>query len=257
MYSKKQDTNDHQECFINVCYNVAVVHCKKKDRDRALRHFKEFLELMQWKEDFPFNKDFVVTITSALGYVGNILFGEYKYNDAIKWYEKSIELMKTIEDSSSGKMSGALSNLGYTYCYLGKTNTAMKCMKLSMVGKIEEKLTAGICEKCACIYYKLKNYSTAMALYQKSLTMRTKLGESDLEIACVNHKIALVYCKRHQFSKAQLMLTEVLHQKKLHYGENHPEVAKVLMDNGKFYIVITAWFSHLNCKQLSNKPCFL
>jgi len=108
----------------------------------------------------------------------------------------------------------------------------MKCMKLSMVGKIEEKLTAGICEKCACIYYKLKNYSTAMALYQKSLTMRTKLGESDLEIACVNHKIALVYCKRHQFSKAQLMLTEVLHQKKLHYGENHPEVAKVLMDNG-------------------------
>ena len=241
LYLHKEENPNHQDCFINVCYNIAIVYCKKKDRDKALSNLKEFFLLIRLKEDFSESKDFAITTTSALDYVGNVLFEEYRYTDAIKWYEKSIELLKSTEDVQSGKLSGTLSNLGYTYCYLGKTNTAMKCMKLSMVGKVEEKLTVAICEKCACIYYKLKNYGAAMSLYQKSLSMRTKLGDSDLDVACIQHKIALVHCKKNQFSKAQLILTEVLHQKKLLYGDSHPEVAKVLMDLGSISLKVNEY----------------
>ena len=79
----------------------------------------------------------------------------------------------------------------------------------------------------------MKDYESALEGYEQALEMKKRVGIEKSEELNFLQNIALVYCKRHKFNEALEQLQDIKKEKILLYGgENHPEVAKVVLDIG-------------------------
>jgi len=80
----------------------------------------------------------------------------------------------------------------------------------------------------------MKDYESAMEMYQQSLSLKREIGVKKSEQIVTMHNIALVHCKRRQYDEALEQLDKIRLERISLNGESHPEVAKILIDIGKY-----------------------
>lgn len=134
-----------------------------------------------------------------MGYLSNI-HGDAEV--AIQYFEKSINIYKTINDKSG--LASTLINLGHIYDNRGIINKALDCYYESLSIQEELENTKGIATALngiGFIYYKQDEAEKALEYYNKSLAIRQKIDDQYGIATCLNN-IGLLFKDTKEYDKA-------------------------------------------------------
>lgn len=148
--------------------------------------------------------------TEALSEAGSFYSDLGKYNEALSFFEKALEISLKIFSEEHPDIATIYNNMGLVYDSLG-------------------------------------DYTKALEVHNKSLKIRLKIfGEEHSDVATSYNNIGLTYEAQHQYAKALIFLEKSLNIQLKVLGEIHPNVAIAYNNCGTIYYNQGLFFKALN-----------
>jgi len=240
----------------NIMYNVGLIYFMRHSFSMAHGKFQQFLQT-QVTDILTYDVESNLNLSSALNSVGNCKYMEGDYDEALEWYQESLELKESHLKKPNQRISGTLSNMSTAKFFLGDYDKALHYLEKSLehiniTNKNDEKRVAMIMDKMGSIYLKKKDYHNAMSYYERALQQKLSASSNMLcsEVLVTKHNIALVSCHEGDYKKARKLLCEVYKLKSQLFGKKHVEVAKVILDIGCVSFAMNDYSSAKNlCSQ--------
>ncbi|CAF3359132.1 unnamed protein product [Rotaria socialis] len=153
-----------------------------------------------------------------------------KYEEAAKFYRKSLRINEKLLSADDPKLSAMYSNIGQVYCNMGDYSLALEFYEKSH--RIFEKALpsnhpnlATSYNNIAGVYYNMNDYSKALKFYEKSLKIREKaLLPTHPHLASSYSNIGLLYEKMGEYSKAFFYLEKALTIFRKSLPSTHPHI---------------------------------
>ena len=134
--------------------------------------------------------------------LGDAYFSSWKYETAIEYYKKSLEIYSDIGHLSERIQSNL--KLGTTYYKLAKYPAAMECFEDSLeIGTTIGDPSGMASSNCSLgdVYRSIGQYKEAIDFYEEGLKISTAIGERS-GIACNNSRLGIAYCNLGEYQKA-------------------------------------------------------
>ena len=154
--------------------------------------------------------------------------GEYK--EAMKYYEKSIEIERTL-DKNHPDLGASYNNIALVYKDIGEYSMALEYyekdieIKKIALPKNHPDLATSY-NNIALVYDDMSEYSKALEYYQKSHKIyEITLPKNHQNLAISYNNIALVYNNMGEYSKALEYYEKDIEIKKIALPKNHPDMA--------------------------------
>ena len=201
----------------------------------VLKHYPDFNELEDSEREIP---EQMGALFHAMGiYVmcqGNAF-------QAIEYYEKALEILKSFLGESHPSVASTLHNLGTAWSSLGEKKKAIEYyekaleMKKSFLGESHPSV-ADTLHNLGNAWSDLGEKKKAIEYYEKALEMKKSfLGESHPSVAETLNNLGTAWSDLGENKKAIEYYEKALEMKKSFLGESHPSVAETLNNLG------TAW----------------
>ena len=232
-----QNVNGDVAC---VLLNIGTLYYNEKSYDKSVDTFKSFLtstistnEVSQCS-----NSDWSI-IFSVLNHMGIVLIKKCEFEEAIQWFNLTLDYLETSTLQNDEHMYETLSHLGNACLNIFEYETSLSYYQgaIDVVQNMkhrDENVLAYLYNSIAGIKFKMKDYDSALENYNQALTLEKKQNMTSQKLTTL-HNIALVNCKRHEYMDAIKILVDLKVKKASFYSNpNHPEIAKILIDLGKF-----------------------
>ena len=134
--------------------------------------------------------------------LGDAYVSSWKYETAIEYYKKSLEIYSDIGDLSERIKSNL--KLGTTYYKLAKYPAAIECFEDSLeIGTTIGDPSGMASSNCSLgdVYRCIGQYKEAINFYEEGLKISTAVGERP-GIACNNSRLGIAYCNLGDYQKA-------------------------------------------------------
>jgi tetratricopeptide (TPR) repeat protein len=175
---------------------------------------------------------------------GQLAWAKYKqgkYNDAITFYENSLEIYKKALPSNHLYLAYSYNNIGGVYNTMGEYQKALWHYKKDL--EISRKLLppndpdlASSYNNIGGVYDAMGEYSEALSYYEKDLEISQKtLLPCDPDLASSYNKIGNVYYNIGEYSKALLSHEKALEIRQKSLTPNHPSLAYFCNNIGNVY----------------------
>lgn len=164
-----------------------------------------------------------------------------KYNDALLWHDKSLELRKKLYGYDNEDTATSLDNIGATYGLLSEYKLAIKFLNEAL--EIRKKLfgemhkdTARSFNNIGGIYGFLGDYENALKFEEKALEIRKQLhGEEHPATASSLNDVGIAYGNLENYEKEFEYKNKALYILENLYGEIHPDTAAIMGSVGTAY----------------------
>lgn len=182
--------------------------------DEALEHYAS--ALFEWLgKGSGYVSEAAPTVEMARIYLfgAELYYRQGKYEDAISWCQKGLDLASRIETPEGQQVQGrAFSLLGDICMHSYNLPYAAQFFQESL--EVYERLEdpagrAGAHSNLGLAHYYLGDWSAALEAYQKGLTLRSKIGDVE-GIAQINTNMALIHIARGEWEQAQALLEQSL-----------------------------------------------
>ena len=163
--------------------------------------------------------------------LGMIKNSQGKYEDAVQYYEKSIEIKQKLLSPIHSDLAASYSDLATVYHNMGEYSKALSYYEalLEICQKSlppNHRLLATSYNNIAVVYYNMGEYSKALPYYETSLEMYEKaLPASHPSLATSYNNIGLVYKSTGEYSKALSYYETSLEICQKSLPVNHPSLA--------------------------------
>ena len=163
------------------------------------------------------------------------------YNEAVEYYEKSLEIYKKSLPENHPSLAASYNNIGSVYKSMGEYSKALEYYEKSL--EISEKSLpenhpslATSYNNIGLVYDSMGEYSKALEYYEKSLEISEKsLPATHPDLATSYNNIGLVYDRMGEYSKAVQYYEKSLEIYKKSLPANHPDLATSYNNIGMVY----------------------
>jgi len=173
--------------------------------------------------------------------LGNIYFDQKEHAKGIEHFDiVRSTCERNLDDKIFRKvLSFAYNNLGIGYNHLRKFNLGLSTLKkayelkLEILGKSDQS-TLNTLRNIGDSYHSLGFHDVAIEYYQEVLDIEAEEGEIN-GMTHSYHDLSKVFQHKRDFVKSREYALKALELNKLHYGEKHDQVAKMLHQIGNAY----------------------
>ncbi|CAF3361473.1 unnamed protein product [Rotaria socialis] len=199
--------------------------------DQAEELYNELLESASTDSDRAF-------IYHQLGWLKD---DQGKYPEAVKFYEKSLEIKRKTLPEDDASLAATYSVIGTVYYNMGDYSKALEFHEKAY--KIYEKTLppnhpnlATSYNEIGVVYNNMGEYSKALEYYERSLKIRViSLPENHPSLAASYNNIGAVYTNMGEYSKALEFHKKSLKIREISLPENHPDLAQSYWSIGDIY----------------------
>ena len=171
-------------------------------------------------------------VASSLQSIGNVFLFRGNYNEAIKQYNLSLELYRTLMGDSSRYVALSLMNVGIASNSMRKYDIALDYYKKSIeifenIYKTDNNIDiADVYNNMGVSYENKKEYELALDYYRKALKIRNAIYDyKHQDVATSYCNIAGVYDALGEYKSAIENYQKSIEIFKVARGNNHPDVA--------------------------------
>lgn len=181
--------------------NTGLTYLNKGDYHTALEFFNKASSIVinKYGENHP-NVSYL--------FVGNAYYRKGEFEQAIKYYLKTVEIKLSAPGDYRGELAQLYNNIGISYLEIDSLRKSLEYINKSLKIKIElvgdnTRYVTSNYNNLGLLYSKQKNYDKSLDYYQKSLTIRRNLyGEKHPDVADSYQLIGEVYLKQNRFEDA-------------------------------------------------------
>lgn len=228
------DYNNNSHVVVN-CYNdIKWDDCDVFTKVMPFTPFAEALAIF-----FASNK--TIEIGKLFNQLGLIYYELGKYQDSIKWCEKSVKIIEEILGNNLVEISSSYTNLALSLHKVGDYTKALELYNKAKIiceqsNEIEQIINATIYNNIAAVYMDLCRYSEALPLVEKALEIRLEtLGRDNIKVASSYNNIASIYYKQGDTKKAFENYQIALEIYKDILDESHPESKSTFINISSIY----------------------
>jgi tetratricopeptide (TPR) repeat protein len=164
-----------------------------------------------------------------------------KYQEAITFYEKSLEIDKKTLPPNHPNLAASYNNIGMVYDNMGEYSKALSSHEKALEIK-QQSLPpnhpdlASSYNNIGAVYDNMGEYSKALSYYEKALAIRQQsLPANHPDLAKSYNNIGLVYDNMGEYSKALSYYEKALAIRQQSLPPNHPDLAKSYNNIGLVY----------------------
>jgi len=172
---------------------------------------------------------------------GTIHDGQGNYNEAVEYYEKSLEISKKSLPANHSSLAILYNNIGLVYKSMGEYSKALeyyeKDLEISKKSLPENHPDlATSYNNIGLVYKSMGEYSKALQYYEKSLEIKKKtLPEDHPSLATSYNNMGSVYDSMGEYTKALEYYEKSLEIMKKSLPANHPSLATSYNNIGVVY----------------------
>jgi len=188
---------------------------------------------------------------------GVISYGQAKYEQAIQYYQKSLEMQKQIPLTDHSLLAASFHNIGTVYMKTNEHSKALEYYKkaleiLSRSVPVDHKSLASTYHNIGNVYNDTSDYSQALQYFQKSLEIREKiLPANHPSLAASYNSIGFIYSKVNEYLKALEYYEKSLEIERKTLPADHPDLATSYNNIGSVYDNINEYSKALEYYQKS------
>lgn len=226
--------DDYTE-HIRAYTNLGLIVSEYARYDEALELLDKAYNLIDDPSVSPFLK------TTVLGSIGYLQDDLGHYDEALAYYEESLDIINTLEDPPKGRLAKLYNNIGYTYTNKGQFRTALQFYKKELELNLEVKGDRHPDVAIAYInigssYYRRGDYGQALLYFRRSLdTALSAHGKEHVMTAIIYDNLALCQLKTGNYFKAISNFEQAIDINKSLFGSDHPELAINLKNLARAY----------------------
>ena len=179
--------------------------------------------------------------TDALSEAGLFYYDLGKYNEALCYLEKTLEISLKIFGDRHPNVATGYNNIGLVYDSLGNFTQALVFYKrslkisLELLGEVHPDIATNY-NNIGSVIYQQGDYVKALDFYEKSLNIILKLFSEDYPDVATNYNnIGLVHDALGNYDEALEFYKKSLEISLLKFGEEHPDVARSYNNIGFVY----------------------
>jgi tetratricopeptide (TPR) repeat protein len=173
--------------------------------------------------------------------LGWINKNEKNYDQAIEFYEKSLEIKYNIQSPNYSLLVKSLKEIGSVYEKMNQYAKALlhyeKGLAIELQTSPTDHFSLAFCySNIGSVYEKTGEYEKALSFHEKAIEIRQQLRpSSDLTLSYSYNNIGSVYEKMGEYSKALSSLEKALEIQRTTLPANHPDVAQTYSSIGFVY----------------------
>ena len=218
--------------------NIAVTYLDLGESQKAINSLERALNEAGGNEIDSSTK------ASSFQHLGSAYKNLAKYDEAVKYYKKSLDLRKQVLKVNKSDLALSYRMLGSTYVEIGlyeKAESVLeKAVKITLVNFGERHLETAYAYSELGFYWRKKGeYDKALEYSEKSLAIKKKIfGKDNINVAVNLNQIGILLHSRGSvgdLEKSVNYLQESLRIRKLKSGSNHPETATSYENLGVVY----------------------
>ncbi|CAF4867177.1 unnamed protein product [Rotaria sp. Silwood1] len=162
-----------------------------------------------------------------------------KYEEAITFYEKSLEIKYKILPEKHSSFTSTFNDIGSVYENINQYTQALLYYERGLI--IQQQITnqhglASSLSSIGSVYEKMRDYPTALSYHEKALEIRQNMQPSDDRKVAHSYKnIAVVYEKMGEYAKALSSHEKSLEALKRILPPNHSDLAQLYSSIGFLY----------------------
>jgi tetratricopeptide (TPR) repeat protein len=173
--------------------------------------------------------------------LGRIKDEQGEYKEAIRFYEKSLEIWQQSLPPNHPSLATSYNNIGLVYSNMGEYSKALSSYEKSLAIR-QQSLPpnhpdlATSYNNIGLVYDNMSEYSKALSSYEQSLVIwQESLPPNHPSLAISHNNIGLVYSKMGEYSKALLSYEKSLAIQQRSLPPNHPDLASSYNNIGLVY----------------------
>ncbi|XP_013393483.1 uncharacterized protein LOC106161156 [Lingula anatina] len=242
------DVDTDFDDFIQRLLDITIVLKKLYLFNEPLHILKESVKILKAKQNNELPKRQTSLHLSFLyEKVGDIFCAMGKYDDALKYHKKSLEIHEELLGNNHTVTSDSYNNIGIVLHEMGKNDDALKYYKKSLVINEEQfnvnpLKTADSYNNIGNLLCDMGKYNEALTYHRKSLEIQEKLlGTKHTRTAGSYNSIGNLLLKMGMYDDALNFLKKSLEIQKELLGTNHTAISGlynniglVLLDMGKY-----------------------
>ncbi|CAF1434436.1 unnamed protein product, partial [Rotaria sordida] len=173
--------------------------------------------------------------------LGMIKYNLGQYNEAIKFYQKSLDIKEKTLPPNHPDLAASYNNIGAVYFNMGEYSKALSSHERALeIKKIalppNHPDLAASYNNIGAVYFNMGEYSKALSSYERSLEIRKiALPPNHPDLASSYNNIGNVYYNMGEYSKALSSYERSLEIKKIALPPNHPSLAASYNNIGMVY----------------------
>ncbi|MCB9223618.1 MAG: CHAT domain-containing protein [Crocinitomicaceae bacterium] len=204
-----KDLNKSEKLFFqttkgNLNYDFGVMYNKQRNMDSALFYFNSALALLEFTENYKKQSDALEYIADIYDYLG-------KYDTAIVIYNRSLDINKSINDSSG--IAYDLVGIGLLYQRFSDYDRAMQYYQEGLKIRLalgDPSWIAGAYNNIGVLYYYLGEYGKSADYFIQALEIRIKKGDDPRGLSNVYGNIGAVLLQQGDNENAIIYMTKSL-----------------------------------------------
>lgn len=209
--------------FILKC--IAQIYHEQGNKTRAIKTYTESLALCQACSSVT------AELSSICNKLGNLYFEEGDFDEALKMYQKGLEVERAVFDPFHPNIVVTLSNIAQIHKHRGDFVAAFSfydevcAIQMTAIGRRDPSV-AGTLANIALMHYQNDNLNSALEIYQEALDIRREnFGEDNLDVASTLNSIGLVLFKAGILPLALESIAQSLKIRRSILGDTHRVVA--------------------------------
>ena len=236
-YTPYTDVNDVESLQL-----VSDIYITLYDLDKAADCINQVIDLLEkLLEANPQTEVLIDGLVIAYGKLGNVYDEQGKYNKAIEFYQRAIELSTKSKTIGYIDITALFNNLGLSYYNKGEYDKAINyfqkvlSLMLHEFGEVNRE-SIKVNSNLGTAYSKKGEYDKAIEYLMKAFELSKRLNvEEHLDDAVLLNNLGLIYNDKGEYIKAiEYFEKALIIDKKLH-GENNTEVAARYNNLGGVY----------------------
>jgi tetratricopeptide (TPR) repeat protein len=193
------------------------------------------------------------------GQIASAKDGQGEYEEAIKFYGKTIEIQQQSLPPNHPQMATAHSNIGVVYHRMGDYPKALSCYEKalaiwqqSLPRNHPQMATAH--SNIGVVYHRMGDYPKALSCYEKALAIsQQSLPRNHPSLALSCNNIGVVYIDMGNYPKALTYYEKTLGIQQQSLPPNHPSLASAYNNIGNVYYKMGDYPKALSCYEKALK----
>lgn len=233
----QRKTNNDQLRIADLLFNLGNIFLEKDLAEKSINCLRESYDIT--KEALGGESK---ELHSTMYLMGVALTELVDYENALSWFDRALSALKSVdeEDMQDEAARGrTLLRMGTVYERTGDQNRALTCFQQSIhilkeFGGSDVEISNAL-NSMGNILRNSSDFEQALASYDQSLTIRTKIGD-DLLIANTKNNIGAALSATDKVDDAMSFAAEALKVKTEKLGPDNVETGKALINVGQLYL---------------------
>ena len=233
--------------------NIGIIHARNAEFEEAFDMCKQALEIRKQHKDNDHD------VADSLFNIGDILYQWSKEDEALQYFEDSLELFQSLPDGEDLAIANCLFKIGSLYWRGKNLNKSLRSFQESLrhcsnMDEDVDSLLMAVYKGLADCYFDKGSFDKALDNYVECLKIQNaELEDNSTDIAETCHRIGLIYQREEDYENAMDFHSKALEIFEAncdggtkHCSASDLEVARILLLTEEYEEAMSRLESHLD-----------